>query len=249
MSSKLDDLSSITDIAQLKSKRGYRKGILTKADHHLETIAGKSLSDVNVIELEARLQQTDESIAIFIAIQKWIDLLEEPDVLEREAESVESHLRTMESIHLNLATKLKACQVTVKLDTLHSELEDLLEVDELHSSSSQEHLRLLREQYTSLRSEASLYKSEPSINALLQKVREMIREVNSTVSKATRTLTPTPGSGTTATVSFTPSMSVSKLKVPTFSGKTTDGSRFGPSSLLSLTTISASPQPRKPVIS
>ena len=65
--------------------------------------------------------------------------------------------------------------------------------------------------------------SEPSINALFQKVREMIREVNSTVSKATRTLTPTPGSGTTATVtSFTPSMSVPKLKVPTFSGKTTE---------------------------
>ena len=140
---------------------------------------------------------------------------------------MESHLHTMESILLNLATKLKACQVTVKLDTHHSELEDLLEVDELHSSSSQEHLRLLREQYTSLRSEASLYKSEPSINTLLQKVREMIREVNSTVSKATRTLTPTPGSGTTATAtSFTPSMSVPKLKVPTFSGKTTEWQPF-----------------------
>ena len=200
-------------------KRGYRKGILTKPDNHLETIAGKSLIDVNVIELEGRLQQANESIAIFIAIQKRIDLLEDPDVLEREAESVESHLRTIESTRLHLAIKLKACQVTVKLDTLHSELEDLLEVDELHFCSSQEHLRLLREQYTSLRSEASLYKSEPSINALLQKVREMIREVNSTVSKATRTLTPTPGSGITSTVtSFIPSVSVPKLKVPTFSG-------------------------------
>ena len=145
MSTKLDDLSSITDIAQLKSKRGYQKGILTKADNHLETIAGKSLIDVNVIKLEARLQQADESIAIFIAIQKRIDLLEEPGVLGREAESVESHLHNMESIRLHFATKLKACQVTVILDTLHSELEDLLEVDELHSSSSQEHLGLLRE--------------------------------------------------------------------------------------------------------
>ena len=101
-----------------------------------------------------------------------------------------------------------------------------MEVDELHSCSSQEHLRLLREQYTSLCSEAS-YKSEPSINALLQKVREMIREVNSTVSKATRTLTPTPGSSITSTVTnFTPSVSVPKLKVPTFSGKTTEWQPF-----------------------
>ena len=107
MSTKLDDLSSITDIAQIKSKRGYRKGILTKADNHLVTIAGKSLMDVNVIEVESRLQQADESITIFIAIQKQIDLLEDPDVLEKEAESMESHLRNMESTRLELATKLR----------------------------------------------------------------------------------------------------------------------------------------------
>ena len=107
--------------------------------------------------------------------------------------------------------------MTVKLDTLNSELKDMLVVDELHSSSSQP--PSLNQQYTSLRSVASLYKSEPFINALLQKVREMIREVNFTVSKATKTPTPTPGSATTATVtSFTPSMSLPKLKVPTFSG-------------------------------
>ena len=170
MSMLKEELMSIYDFDQLRFKRAYRKGNITKMDNYLTSISAKFILDINLRELETKLQSLDETLEAYDLIQWRIAQKVDPEHVKAEEESVIAQRNTSTAIRVNLTNKIKAVKVARKLDVLQDDVNDLLDCSEFASTTDRDLLSEARANFRLLREEGRDYKVEPGMSKLLDEL-------------------------------------------------------------------------------
>lgn len=103
-----EDLSLITDVRYLRSKRSARKGNVTRAGNYLDTLTHTPLKDLDIDDLERRLETVQENIDIFESIQDRIEELEDEDSLEAEQVMLDDQRTGNDTVRCNFSRRIKA---------------------------------------------------------------------------------------------------------------------------------------------
>ena len=151
MSMLKEELMSIHDLDQLRFKRTYRKGNITKIGKYLTSISAKSILNINLRELETKLQSLDETLEAYDLIQWRISQKIDHECVKAEEESVIAQRDTSMAIRVNLTNKIKAVKVARKLEVLQDDVNDLLDYSEFASTADRDLLSEARANFRPLR--------------------------------------------------------------------------------------------------
>ena len=184
MSMQKEELMSIHGLDQLRFKRTYRKGNIKKMDNYLTSISDKSILDINLMELDTKLQSLDETLEAY-DIQWKIAQKADPELVKTEEESVIAQRDTSKAIRVNLTNKIKAVMVARKLKVVQDNVNDLLHCSEFASTTDLDLLSEARANFRPLQEEGQDYKVEPGMSELVDELSLKIKQLNDRARKAT----------------------------------------------------------------
>ena len=101
-----EEVSLISDPGSLRSRRGNRKGMATKAEHHLLSLRDMELIGIDVEELETKLCYLQDAIEEYEVIQQHLEFVEGPDETVKHQDMVEAQRKSMLSIKKAVQRKI-----------------------------------------------------------------------------------------------------------------------------------------------